>query len=40
MKVPPSKQSYFIYFNKRPLKIMKNVFHFILKAILFLKDTT
>ena len=33
----PSKKNYFIYFNESPSKMMKNAFHFILKAFFFLK---
>ena len=29
----PSKKIVFIYFNESPLKMMKNVFYFVLKAL-------
>ena len=29
----PSKRNCFIYFNESPFKMMKNAFHFILKAL-------
>ena len=32
-----TKKSLLIYFNESPLKIMKNAFHFILKALFVLK---
>ena len=35
--LPPSKKFCFIYYNERPLKMMKNAFYFILKALFFLK---
>ena len=33
----PSKKVYFIYFNESPLKMMKNAFYFMLKALFVLK---
>ena len=33
----PSKKVCFIYFNESPLKMMKNAFHFMLKALFVLK---
>ena len=33
----PSKNSYLICFNESPLKMMKNVFFFILKSLFLLK---
>ena len=33
----PSKKNFFICFNESPLKIMRNYFYFILKALLVLK---
>ena len=33
----PSKKFIFIYFNESPLKMMKNGFYFILKALFVLK---
>ena len=33
----PYKNNYFIYFNESPLKMMKNDFYFILKALFVLK---
>ena len=33
----PSKQVIFIHFNESPLKMMKNAFYFILKALFVIK---
>ena len=33
----PSKKDFFICFNSSPSKLMKNAFHFILKALFVLK---
>ena len=33
----PSKQNCFICFKENPMKMMKNAFHFILKALFVLK---
>ena len=38
--LPPSKNFVFIYFNGSSLKIMKNVFYFILKAYIVLEIFT
>ena len=35
--LPPSQKNCFIFFNKNPLKMMKNAFYFILKALFVLK---